>query len=267
MAKPNNLFAWATAPGSTLEPGTGEKAAGLAAGDKIPARWINWLSNGAHQWFQYLSNLHGEAEFLNKDYPWTGQHAHSGGITVNGGVDLNSTSRLIGSLEMTYATTRQRAVAVPLHSGSGCIDYGTDQYAGPGAFGGDPHGIITLYNGSTPPSVSPAWFLPISWPEGGTLRAWHAVVDPDASNGVTAELVKRTVDYSATLAPTTSVVSSDTTSGGSRQLLSDITLEEVNTGAANDYFLVFRQGGAEAITAQIHAVQIIYDENRATGSH
>jgi hypothetical protein len=84
MTKPNNPFAWATTPGSTVEPSPSEKASGFGYGDKVPAPWINWLWNGAHQWFQYLSNLHAENEFLNKAYAWTAAHAFDGDITLTG---------------------------------------------------------------------------------------------------------------------------------------------------------------------------------------
>jgi hypothetical protein len=83
MSKPDDTFQWATAPGATLEPASDEQAAGFATGQRPPARWHNWLFNGAHQWFGYLSNLHGEAEFLNKAYSWTGMHRFSSGYVAN----------------------------------------------------------------------------------------------------------------------------------------------------------------------------------------
>ena len=83
MAKPTELGEWATNPGQTLEPSAPQKAAGFIEGDKPPARWINWLWNVAHQWHAYTSNLHGEAEFLNKAYAWTGLHRFAQGFIAN----------------------------------------------------------------------------------------------------------------------------------------------------------------------------------------
>jgi hypothetical protein len=100
MTKPSNLFTWATTPGSTAEPSPGEKASGFGYGDKVPAPWINWLWNGAHQWFQFLNNLHTEEEFLNKDYSWGGEHSFAGTLTT--------------AQEILYAAPRECSLMLPL---------------------------------------------------------------------------------------------------------------------------------------------------------
>lgn len=81
MAKPDDLYEWATEDGATLEPEEGEKAKGFSPGDKPPAGWINHLWNGSYRWNKYVDNLHDEPEFLNKVYDWKNTHIFNGGIT------------------------------------------------------------------------------------------------------------------------------------------------------------------------------------------
>jgi hypothetical protein len=80
MAKPSDTFQWATTLGTTVDPGAARKASGFLYGRLAPPKWFNWLFNGAGQWHAYLNNLHGETEFLNKAYTWTGLHTFSGGV-------------------------------------------------------------------------------------------------------------------------------------------------------------------------------------------
>jgi hypothetical protein len=83
MAKPTSTYPFATAPDATLEPDDGAKLGGFNANDKPPARWHNWLFNGAHKWHEYLKNLHAESEFLDKDYSWTGMARFAKGYIAN----------------------------------------------------------------------------------------------------------------------------------------------------------------------------------------
>lgn len=83
-SKPSDLYEFATAPGATLAPSADDKASGFANGQQPPARWHNWLFNGAHRWFVYLSRLHEEVQFLNKPYAWTGDHTFAEDVTVAG---------------------------------------------------------------------------------------------------------------------------------------------------------------------------------------
>jgi hypothetical protein len=82
MTKPTNLFRWSTNASTTLEPAETDKDKGFAVNDRPPARWLNWLWNGAYQWASYLNNLHGETEFLNKTYAWTGGHTFGGTLDL-----------------------------------------------------------------------------------------------------------------------------------------------------------------------------------------
>lgn len=80
MAQPSTTYPFATADGSTIEPSDSAKLSGFAANDKPPARWHNWLFNGAHQWFEYVKNLPTESDFVDKAFNWTGAHRFLGGL-------------------------------------------------------------------------------------------------------------------------------------------------------------------------------------------
>ena len=56
MSKPSTLPTWATTGGTTIEPSSGQKAAGFAVSTRPPARWMNWILNWLCQWATYLSN-------------------------------------------------------------------------------------------------------------------------------------------------------------------------------------------------------------------
>ena len=109
MAKPTTTYPWATGASATLEPDAGSKVSGFVANDKPPARWHNWLFNGAYRWQQYLSNLHNESEFLNKAYVWAGAHGFSSTLRMRG-----------SSNEIEYAdaagtpTPRARTLMIPM---------------------------------------------------------------------------------------------------------------------------------------------------------
>lgn len=82
MAKPSDIYAWATNPGATADPGSTRKATGFVAGKKAPSKWFNWLHDGAARWHAYLRDLHVEPEFLGEDYTWEGEHVHKDTLAV-----------------------------------------------------------------------------------------------------------------------------------------------------------------------------------------
>lgn len=84
MAKPTDTYDWATSVGTTEEPPTDMKAAGFVQGQRPPAKWHNWLWNGASKWHAYTQNLHNEPEFLNRAYAWTGVHLFAAAVQLFG---------------------------------------------------------------------------------------------------------------------------------------------------------------------------------------
>lgn len=54
--KPTKIPTWATDADTTVEPSAGQKAAGWAAAQRPPARWMNWLLNTIYQWCEYLAD-------------------------------------------------------------------------------------------------------------------------------------------------------------------------------------------------------------------
>ena len=55
MPAPIALPIWATNGGTTLEPTLGQKQAGWSAGQRPPARWLNWWKNLTYQWVDWLN--------------------------------------------------------------------------------------------------------------------------------------------------------------------------------------------------------------------
>lgn len=100
MAKPTDLYPWATDPGATVDPGPAREATGFRSGKKPPAKWFNFLFNGAHQWFQYLSNLPNEAAFLGEVFHWTGGQTHAAPVTFNANVHMSTTLNVQGNVNM-----------------------------------------------------------------------------------------------------------------------------------------------------------------------
>lgn len=88
MAKPSETYEFATGDGATSDPAS-RRASGFVAGQRLPAKWLNYLLNGYGKWASYVNNLHAEPEFLNKGYAWTGAHTFDEAIAVAGTVTAN----------------------------------------------------------------------------------------------------------------------------------------------------------------------------------
>lgn len=54
VSRPTSLPVWATAPGAVLAPSSGKQTDGWLAGERPPARFINWQANLTYQWLQWL---------------------------------------------------------------------------------------------------------------------------------------------------------------------------------------------------------------------
>jgi hypothetical protein len=199
MAKPSNLIRWATGVGTTLEPTEDEKTAGFVALQKPPARWHNWLWNGAYQWFSYLNNLHNETQFLNKTYPWTGAHAFSGSVGIFSTAVIGGTTN-----ELEYAdsagvvTPRSRTVNIPLITG---MPYSTTaaelQMTGSGAMWSvDGSGGTIL--------------LPLKLPHGAIVTDILGVWRNDGGGATTygLALIRSTPDFASGTVPTLSTLGS-----------------------------------------------------------
>lgn len=117
MAKPSTIPLWATdaTVSGGAENGLPTRVNPAAATNQgwksnttAPARWANWLHGLAGDWFTYLNNLHGETEFLNKNYGWSGSHTFGGAgfVTIGnvGGLILNSPSVFNGGVTFNNAT-------------------------------------------------------------------------------------------------------------------------------------------------------------------
>lgn len=116
MTKPSETYEFATQtnPPAVSDPAS-RRASGFVAGQRLPAKWLNFLLNGAGKWHAYLANLHSEPEFLNKEYTWTAWHRFHGGFTMKNGLGLAGAANEVFYTDDNGALTpRARTVAVPL---------------------------------------------------------------------------------------------------------------------------------------------------------
>ena len=83
--KPTNLFRWASGGGAVItEPTSGKKDTGFGTTAEILAgELLNWLFNGAYQWFAYLDDLAAQA------FTWTAAHAFNAGLSVPSGQKIS----------------------------------------------------------------------------------------------------------------------------------------------------------------------------------
>jgi hypothetical protein len=117
MAKPSTTYEFATDSGATTDPGPTRRATGFVAGQRLPAKWLNWALNGFGKWTSYLSNLHDEPEFLSKAYTWTGWHRFHGAFTMKAGIGLSGVppaNEIFYTDDNAGLAPRLRTVMVPL---------------------------------------------------------------------------------------------------------------------------------------------------------
>lgn len=74
-AKPSSVPRWADVGGAIVEPSSGKKDIGWAAGERPPAQFFNWLLNLIYQWILYLS-----------DGALDGNHSINGNLAVTGAI-------------------------------------------------------------------------------------------------------------------------------------------------------------------------------------
>jgi len=118
MTKPTTKPEFAT-DGSALlaDPGIPKRHAGFVVDEAIPAHWLNWLLKNNSDWVEYLANLNGEPEFLNKSYQWTGSHGFKVSIGAFGAFVLGGTSNeVIYGDDQGVTTPRLRTKMIPLHN-------------------------------------------------------------------------------------------------------------------------------------------------------
>jgi hypothetical protein len=169
MAKPSTTYPFATDVGATADPGSTRQATGFVAGKKAPSKWFNWLHKGAHDWFEYLDNLHNETEFLNKAYAWTGAHTFD--------EDVN------------FAVPRTYAKWIPLEDGQWSE---SDISVG---FTSD--GDATLMPRWTWAAASPDTAFvsfPVDLPTGATITGAKVVANAQAGHLVRARLANWAID-------------------------------------------------------------------------
>lgn len=98
MAKPTDTYPWAINAGATADPGPSAEGTGFRAGKKPPAKWFNFLLNGAHQWFTYLNNLPNENAFRNAPITWGGPQTWLDSAVFDEDVNVNAALSVSGNV-------------------------------------------------------------------------------------------------------------------------------------------------------------------------
>jgi hypothetical protein len=235
MPKPTDLGEWATAPGQTLEPSGPQKAAGFNEGDKPPAKWINYLWNVGYRWRQYLNNLHGEEQFLNKEYTWTGPHGFADSVGFFGQPVIGGESNeLLYANDLGVTTPRPR-VTVHALKGSTFVWPGREEKSGVYTNGAG----ISLWTGDDL-DRSPEFRHDIELPSGATLQAWRMIaITLGATSVGQVSLRKSTPVWSPPGAPTIATLgTTQSTTIVPAEVVGQSGLSEVISEGAS-YYLAF----------------------------
>lgn len=126
--KPASVPSWATdasfssgpKSGSVtkVQPSSGALAQGDVPGQPYRAERHNWLWNLICAWLFYLSDLHNQVQFLNKDYHFTGSTFEmDGDVTVGGNTVLKGNVTLMDAThtsDIKYDYERTRVKLIPV---------------------------------------------------------------------------------------------------------------------------------------------------------
>lgn len=153
--KPTTITTWATNSGATADPGDTVRGRGFQAGQKLPAKWLNWILNQNGAWLTYLRDLHNESEFLNKIYAWTGAHTFGGSVTTNALLTANDSVQLGpgGWVFASHMREKSRLIALDriqwFGSGTAQLSHAEAEY-GISCYGGLCQGTVYLNFPSAP---------------------------------------------------------------------------------------------------------------------
>jgi hypothetical protein len=223
MAKPSNLFRFATNGGVTVAPSSARQDTGWALAERVPARVLNWLHNGQYQWNQYLNNLHGEAEFLNKAYAWTAAHTFSALQKFPGGLVASALKLDGGDLLYTdaagTATARALVRQVPLNVTPGADANVANWYVAPAG------NLVSV--------GSALGYVYLDLPKGAMIKGLLAVVACPAGINVTIGLQKEAFSWFDGSIAQTAITAGDAIPTGGAGL--SYKLLTIGTIAAGEY--------------------------------
>lgn len=243
MAKPTDLFRWATGANAITAPGEAKKTSGYVFAERPPPKVFNYLFNGAYQWHAYLNNLHNEPDFLGQAFVWTGQHRFLAPIHAPY-IGLHSSG------ELEYTTSGGTYAPRPREKVFEFRGYGS-------AGAGDAHtsasrkdGGVMVYRDpvNAQPFAVPYWIEPIVLPTYSVLTQWKVIARNDIENrgiNIQAQLFKRTPNF------TTAVVGADVQIGATQTAAGNNTLQFLGQAGLSEtiqadttYFLVFTPAGS-----------------------
>lgn len=148
MPPPSTPNTWATDANTTTEPSSGKKAAGFVAGEKPPAKWLNWLFNEIFQWLGYYGTKDAASGVVglgtNTQAAWTATANNARGATVTG---HGTGDGVRGNGGATSGTGLRGDGGAP--NGFGVLGYGDGTGAGGYFTGGDSNGSGVVGAGGT----------------------------------------------------------------------------------------------------------------------
>jgi hypothetical protein len=230
---------------------------GLVPGLKFVGPYLNFLLNRLCAWIVlYVKDLHNQVEFLNKNYAFTGTWS----ITT---LAVNTLTAINGVVFSSFLHTAGR---VRITGGAGNeFEYGTARSytirRGMTGHGSAEAGVAWTEPGDPGSSDGFTYHQPIELPDGCEIKAWRALVQPEATAGtVTARLwrVSHTFGGSPAIDAGTGVGAADTTTGTALQEMGVSGLSEV-VDNTNHYVLSFSDAltpGVSQIDMKILAYEI-----------
>ena len=97
--KPTNLYEWATSGAALItEPALAQKQAGWVPLDRPPAHFLNWLSNGVHEWIKYLN------DFEAHTHDWIDENYFQGAVEFHQQVTFLGTTLVTFNSKPTLTT-------------------------------------------------------------------------------------------------------------------------------------------------------------------
>ena len=202
MAKPASAVLWGGA-GTRLEPSGPQRLAGFSAGDKPPARWLNWLFGELGDWTSYLDTLNVDPDFVGATFGWTGTHLWANPLQMLGGATMPGTAAI------TYSTPPSRTISLDLHRAV-CPGF-------PGSLAFDADGCVVI-----PPAGSVELRVPFRAPVDAVITGVNATVSV-GSAGVNITLKLKARGKLGTGAAAAQVGATDTRTGVASQQAMAVT--------------------------------------------
>lgn len=242
MAKPASVVSWATTGGTRLQPTAPEKAAGFAVGERVPARFLNWLYGVLGDWTTYLNGLEGEA------LTWTGAHSFANTVGLTNAVVLTN--------EATYLAAKTRKFRVPLREFSPITPTGSAWgFASP-----------SQWQIASAAGAGDTIIAEVRVPTGCTVTEVRAFIQTGV--GSTLGLIVERSRYSSSAGPTTAAMGlSPVQPASTSSVVTTGAIASNNTFTEDDLLRISVDSGVVANPSSLLWVEVTFTEMRATGGN